>query len=143
VLVREERPNRALDILRTSATVFPRIATVCLRPPEMPGIPPGRRVDITLGGGASPDPSGTNRLAPGEIGGRLREPTEAPGGALVYVDVLEYLATEYTLETTLKFVHWLVGQVQETGSALLVSFDRRALEVRDMSRLERAFETVL
>jgi hypothetical protein len=143
VLVREERPHRALEILRGSATVFPRIATVSLRPPETPGIPPGRRVDITVGGGTTSDPSGSNRLAPGEIGGRLREPTEAPGGALVYVDALEYLATEYSLETTLKFVHWLVAQAQETGSALLVSFDRRALDVREMSRLERAFETVL
>jgi hypothetical protein len=143
VLVREERPSRALEILRASATAFPRIATVSLRPPETPGIPPGRRIDITVGGGASPDPSGANRLAPGEIGGRLREPTEAPGGALVYVDALEYLATEYSLDTTLKFVHWLVAQTQETGSALLVAFDRRALDVRDMSRLERAFDTVL
>jgi len=143
VLVREERPNRAVEILRGNATVFPRIATVSLRPPETPGIPPGRRVDITVGGGASADALGANRLAPGEIGGRLREPTEAPGGALVYVDALEYLATEYSLETTLKFVHWLVGQAQETGSALLVSFDRRALDVRDMSRLERAFETLI
>jgi len=44
---------------------------------------------------------------------------------------------------TVKFATWLVTQVQETGSALLVSFDPRALDVRDVSRLERAFETVL
>jgi hypothetical protein len=143
VLVREERPSRALEILRANAAAFPRVATVSLRPPETPGLPPGRRVDITVGGGAGADPSGSERLGPGEIGGRLREPTEAPGGALVYVDALEYLVTEYTLETTLKFVHWLVVQAQDSGSALLVSFDRRALDVRDMSRLERAFETVI
>jgi hypothetical protein len=143
MLVREERPARALEILRASAASFPRLATVSLRPPEVPGVPAERRVDLTVGSGSSADPTGDHRLAPGEIGGRLREPTEAAGGALVYVDALEYLATEYSLETTLKFVHWLVAQAQDTGSALLVSFDRRALDVRDMSRLERAFESVL
>jgi hypothetical protein len=59
------------------------------------------------------------------------------------VDALEFLATEHSLETMVKFVHWLVTQAQETGSALLVSFDPRSLDVRDVSRLERAFESVL
>ncbi len=143
VLVREERPARALEILRANATAFPRLATVSLRPPEVPVCPGTERVDLAVGGAGGNDPAGSGRLAPGEIGGRLRGPTEAPGGALVYVDALEYLATEYSLETTMKFVHWLVLQARETGSALLVSFDRRALDVREMSVLERAFETVL
>ena len=106
LLVREERPARALEILRSNIPNFPR-------------------------------------LAPGEIGGRLRDPTEAEGGALLYVDALEYLATEYSLDTTLKFVHWLAAQARETGSGLIVSFDRRALDLREMSLLERAFETVI
>jgi hypothetical protein len=143
VLVREERPGRALEILRSNAGVFPRIAVVSLRPPELLGVTPEQRLDIAVGGAGPTDSGAPPRLAPGEIGGRLRGPTESPGGALVYVDALEYLATEYSLETTLKFVHWLVAQARETGSALLVSFDRRALDLREMSLLERAFETVL
>lgn len=143
LLVREERPARAVEILRANASAFPRIAVVSLRPPEVPGVPTSHRVDLVLGGsGRAGDPD-QGRLSPGEISGRLRDPTEATGGALVYVDALEFLATEHTLETTLKFVHWLVTQAQETGSALLVSFDPRSLDVRDVSRLERAFETVL
>ncbi len=142
VLVREERPARALEILRSNAAGFPRLATVSLRPPDVPGVPPDRRIDLVVGGaGAGGSPEA--RLAPGEIGGRLRDPTEADGGALLYVDALEYLATEYSLDTTLKFVHWLVAQARETGSGLIVSFDRRALDLREMSLLERAFETVL
>lgn len=140
VLVREERPARALAILRTNLAAFPRLATVSLRPPELAGVPAERRTDITVSVSGSAD---APHLAPGEIGGRLREPTEASGGALVYVDALEFLATEYSLDTTLRFVHWLVAQVQETGSALLVSFDRRSLELREMSLLERAFQTVV
>ena len=143
VLVREERPARALEVLRVNVGAFPRVATVSIRPPEVVGLTPDRRTDLTVGGAGGPDASSVPRLAPGEIGGRLRAPTEAPGGALVYVDALEYLATEYSLDTTLKFVHWLVAQAHETGSALIVSFDKRALDVREMSLLERAFETVI
>ena len=143
LLVREERPARALEVLRANAGAFPRVATVSMRVPELPGIPPSHRVDLTVGGPGSAEAPGAAGLTPGEISGRLRDPTEAPGGALVYVDALEYLATEHGLEVTVKFAHWLVTQAQETGSALLVSFDPRSLDVRDVSRLERAFETVL
>jgi hypothetical protein len=140
VLVREPRPDRAIAILRANAGRFPRVALVSLRPPEVPGLAAEARLEISPGAADGP---GANPLTPGEIGGRLREPFSAPGGALVYVDALELLATEHTLDTTLKFVHWLVGQADETGSALLVSFDPRALDVKDLSRLERAFETVV
>jgi len=143
LLVREERPLKAVEILRANAATFPRLAVVSMRPPEVPGVPAGHRIDLTVGGPASPDAANTGGLSPGEISGRLRDPTEAPGGALVYVDALEYLATEHGLETTVKFAHWLVTQAQETGSALLVSFDPRSLDIRDVSRLERAFETVV
>lgn len=140
VLVREERPARALEILRANVHDFPRAAIVSLRPPELPGVSKERRFDIVPNGS---DLAGGARLSPGEIGGHLREPTEAPGGALVYVDALEYLAGEYGFELTLKFANWLVGQVEQTASALVVSFDRRSIDTREMSRLERAFQSVL
>jgi hypothetical protein len=143
LLVREERPTRAVEILRANATAFPRVAVVSTRPPEVPGLPADHRLDLALGGPGTSDNPNPGSLTPGEISGRLRDPTEAPGGALVYVDALEFLATEHSLETMVRFVHWLVTQVQETGSALVVSFDPRALDVRDVSRLERAFESVL
>jgi hypothetical protein len=143
VLVREERPVRAVEILRSNAGAFPRVAIVSMRPPELTGVPASHRLVLTVGSSGTSDDPNQSRLTPGEISGRLRDPTEAPGGALVYVDALEFLATEHTLDTTLKFVHWLVTQAQETGSALVVSFDPRSLDVRDVSRLERAFESVL
>lgn len=143
LLVREERPNRAVEILRANANVFPRVALVSMRPPEVPGLLPDHRLEFVVGGSGAADGPSAGAPSPGEISGRLREPTEAPGGALVYVDALEFLATEHSLDTMVKFVHWLVNQVQETGSALLVSFDPRALDIRDVSGLERAFENVL
>lgn len=143
VLVREERPARALEVLRANAGSFPRVVLVSQRPPEVPGLAAGQRIEIVVAAAGTSGAENGGRLAPGEIGGRLRGPTESPGGALVYVDALEFLASEYSLDTTLKFVHWLVTQVEATGSALLVSFDRRSLDLKEMSLLERAFATVL
>ncbi len=138
VLVREERPQRAVDAVRAYAGLYPRTVLVSMRPPSLPELPPDRRVEIDLGGSAL----GGIR-SPGEIGGELRGPLEAPGGALVYVDALEFLVTEHTLDTTLRFVTWLVNRVAETGSALVVSFDRRSLDLQGLSRLEKPFGLVV
>jgi len=140
LLIREERPVRALALLRETAAQFPRVVLLSLHPPELPDLRPDQRIVIPIGpGGDGPDRAAPG---PGEIGGRLREPTEAPGGALVYLDALEFLATEHSLETTLRFVQWLGSQVSSTGSALLASVDPRALDLKDQSRLERAFQAV-
>ncbi|HLM91853.1 MAG TPA: hypothetical protein VK424_07405 [Thermoplasmata archaeon] len=141
VLVREERPARALEILRANVADFPRVAVVSLHPPSVPGLAAENLVEISPTGGG--DALGAALPTPGEISGRLRAPTELAGGALVYVDALEFLATEHTLEMTLRFVNWLVTQVHDTGSALVVSFDPRSLDLKDASRLERAFQSVL
>jgi hypothetical protein len=143
LLVREERPTRALEILRTNAGAYPRVVLVSQRPPETPGVTTGHRLEILVGPGADSGALASAGLGPGEIGGRLREPLESPGGALVYLDALEYLVTEFSVDTTLKFVHWLVTQVEATNSALLVCFDRRALDLKDLSLLERSFSTVV
>lgn len=140
LLIREERPRRAVDLLRETAQRFPRVVLLSLHPPDLPELRPEQRIVIPItSGGEGPDRAAPG---PGEIGGRLREPTEAPGGALVYLDAIEFLATEHSLETTLRFVQWLGNQVSTTGSALLVSVDPRSLELRDLSRLERAFQSV-
>ncbi len=139
VIIREERPSRAVEILRANIHEYPRTVIVSLRPPELPGLSKERRTDVVPSGS---ELAGGNKLSPGEIGGHLRGPTESPGGALVYVDALDYLASEYGLDLTLKFAQWLVGQVEQTSSALVVSFDKRALDTREMSRLERPFQTV-
>jgi hypothetical protein len=67
---------------------------------------------------------------------------EDHSGALVYLDALEFLGTEYSLETTLKLVNWLTTQIQGTSSAMIVSADRDALDSRDRSRLQRSFSIV-
>jgi hypothetical protein len=138
LLVREERPRRALEILQSEAARFPRVAIVSLRPPDLPRVPSDRTTVISV---RDPGSGPQGRLTPGEVGGRLKAPTEE--GALVYVDALEFFVTEDGAELTFRFVNWLVEQVQRTGSALLVSFDVRALDAKEASRLERAFAQVV
>ena len=89
LLVREERPARAVEVLRANVHDFPRAALVSLRPPELPGVSKERRVDIVPNGS---DLAGGARLSPGRSAATCGNPRRLPGGALVYVDALEYLA---------------------------------------------------
>jgi len=139
VLVREARPERAVELLRQSRRAFPRLALVSLRPPDLAD-PAVETIVVPVREGGS---AAANPLAPGEILGRLRAPLDAPGGALVYVDALEFLVTEQGPELMLRFTRWLVEEVQRSGSALLVSYDPRALAGTDASRLERLFGEVV
>lgn len=139
MLVREERPNRALELLRGNLGRYPRVVLVSLRSLELDPMSPGRVVEIPV---RTPGTASADHLTPGEVGGRLKAPTEQDGGALVYVDALEFFVTEEGPDVTIRFVHFLVDQVRRTGSALLVSFDPRSLELKDQSRLERAFGQV-
>ncbi len=138
VLVREARPERAVELLRASRRAFPRLALVSLRPPELSDPTVETVVVAVREGGSAPG----GHVSPGEVAGRLRAPLEARGGALVYVDALEYFVGEEGPELTLRFARWLVEQVQQTGSALIVSYDPRSLAVTDASRLERLFGEV-
>ncbi len=139
VLVRESRPERAVELLRRSRRSFPRLALVSLRPPDL-GDPGLTTVVVSV---RDPGGSSGGHLTPGEVAGRLRAALEAPGGALVYVDALEFFVGEEGPEVTLRFARWLVEQVQGGSSALLVSYDPRALAVTDASRLERLFGEIV
>ncbi|HYB62864.1 MAG TPA: hypothetical protein VEE86_00370 [Thermoplasmata archaeon] len=139
VLVREARPERAVELLRSSRAAFPRLVLVSLRPPEL-GDPKVETIVVAV---RDPGGSSAGHLSPGEVAGRLREPLEAPGGALVYVDALEFFVGEEGPEVTLRFARWLVEEVQSRASALIVSYDPRALAGTDASRLERLFGEVV
>ncbi|MCI4350649.1 MAG: DUF835 domain-containing protein [Thermoplasmata archaeon] len=142
-LVREERPARAIEMVRQNASKRPRLVAISIHPPEFGDLPPGRLEVVRLGPsgpGGRPDDHGP---APGEIGGRVREATEAEGGALVYFDGIEFLVTEFGLETTLKFVNWLTTQASRSGSVVVASVDPRTLSDGDLHRLQRAFTSVV
>ncbi|MGP8077470.1 MAG: hypothetical protein ACLQD8_00305 [Thermoplasmata archaeon] len=142
LLVREPRPTRAVEILRSAARAFPRVAIVSLHPPDVPGLPPERRIEILPQDPTSIDGTG-GRTGLSELGGKLKGPTEAAGGALVYLDALEYYVAEEGAETTIRAIHWLIGKMRTTGSTLLVSCDTRSMAPTDGVRLERAFPVVL
>ncbi|MFZ1024271.1 MAG: DUF835 domain-containing protein, partial [Thermoplasmata archaeon] len=142
-LVKEQRPERAIRMVEQALPSFPRLVVVSLHPPTFSGQTDAATTTIKLGANQSSEPGGEGSVSPGEIGGRLRAPTEASGGALIFLDGLEYLVTENGLEMIARFVNWLVAQVQTTGSALVVSLDPSALDLKDLSRLQRAFNIVL
>lgn len=142
VLVRETRPARALELLRASASAYPRVVIVSTHPSEITGIAPERRTDIAPGGTAGESGSSTP-ISLSELGGRLRTPTESGGGALVYFDAVEYYVTQEGSDTATRFAHWLAGQVRMNRSAFLVSYDSRSMDPKDASRFERAFTLVV
>jgi hypothetical protein len=141
-LVLEERPARALEMLRRSIGKYPRLVVISLHPPDLETTAPGRVELIRLGpsgpGGRTDDHGPT----PGEIGGRVREATEKEGGAVVYIDGVEFLITEFGVETTLRFVNWLTTQASHTASVLVASADPQTLTSGDLHRLQRAFTSV-
>lgn len=139
LLVCEERPRTGLEVVRANLGRFPRVVLVSPGVPDV-GLAGSDRqlaIDVRNSGTAAPD-----HLTPGEVLGRLKEPTESDGGALVYVDALEFFVTAEGLEVTQRFAQRLVEQVGRTGSALVVSFHPRSLEAKDQSRLERTFAQV-
>ncbi|HEV2230676.1 MAG TPA: DUF835 domain-containing protein [Thermoplasmata archaeon] len=137
VLFREERPARAIEALERSQSGFPRLLLITIHPPTLSTASEGK-AEIVRVAPASNDP-GRSGISPGEIGGRLRAATESPGGALVYLDALEFLTTEYSVETSLKFLHFATTQAIDSRSALIASVDPNALDPRDLSRVQRAF----
>jgi hypothetical protein len=141
-LFREDRPRHALAFVSRAGGEYGRILCVTTSPPEFAGVPRNRVEVLRL---ALPSPGlgvSEGELDPGGLGGRIKEATEAGGGALVYLDALEVMSTEYSLDTTLKFVNFVTAQVARTGSAFVASVDPGTLEDRDFRRLQRSFNIV-
>jgi hypothetical protein len=141
-LFREDRPAHALSFVIHAASEYARILCITTKPPEFSGVPKNRIEILRL---ALPSPGSAiseGELDPGGLGGRVKEATEASGGALVYFDALEVMGTEYSLDTTLKFVNFVTAQVANTGSVFVASVDPGTLEDRDLRRLQRSFNIV-
>ena len=141
-LFREDRPGHAVTFVNRAGNEYARILCITTKPPEFSGVPKNRIEVLRL---ALPSPGSSiseGELDPGGLGGRIKEATEASGGALVYLDALEVMGTEYSLDTTLKFVNFVTAQVANTGSVFVASVDPGTLEERDLRRLQRSFNIV-
>ena len=137
----ETRPGAALDFVADHAPRFPRLVALSRRRPSHPKLANDRWTFLALGGGG-PSPGETSTYDPGGASGRVREATEAVGGALVYLDAVETLVTDFGLDVTLRFVSFLINQAQRTQSVLVVSEDRGALPPAEQSRFQRLFNIV-
>jgi hypothetical protein len=143
-LVLEERPERALALLKDGAGRFGRVVLVTFHPPDLAGLPADRVTVLPVGvagvGGAATD----GALPIPVIAGRLREAVGGPGGTLVYVDALEVVATgDGGVDAMLRFIQFVVGEVGRSRSALVVSAAPRSFDERTRSLLERSFHVVV
>jgi hypothetical protein len=135
-LFREPQPQRALELLQRGASRCERVLWISVRPPPtLPGSPPVDWIHPTPSR-TGPE-AGAGALDPGAIAGRVN--SAGDGAVAVYLDALEFLATEYTWETTLRFAHWLAGWPVGRAGTVVVSIDPRTLDERNLHRLESAF----
>ncbi len=137
-LIREERPARAVALADASAAGFPRVIAISLRPPPFARVPAERVAFVQVASGEVPG----SVSDPGRLAGTIRSAAEAEGGALVYFDAFDTLATEAGVDTMLKFVTWLTSEATATHSAVIVSVDPATLDGTVLSRLQRAFKFV-
>ncbi len=143
-LVFEERPARALRLLRGAARQFSSIVLVSFHLPDVSGLPRERLKVLPVGVPDAGGPAADGSLSPQVIAGRIREAASADGGTLVYVDALEVMATgDGGVDAMLRFVQWAASEVVRTRSALIVSAGPRSFDERTKSLLQRSFNMVL
>jgi len=136
-LVAEPRPDRALRLLADAASRYPRVVVVAFHPPALPAVPPEKVTLLPVG--VAGTGGGATGLGPEVIAGRIREATTGTGGAVVYVDALEVLATEGPPDAMLRFIQWTAQEVARTGSILIASVGPESFDARTRSTLARAF----
>ncbi|MFZ0699244.1 MAG: hypothetical protein WAN74_03525 [Thermoplasmata archaeon] len=137
-LVNEPHPSRALALVAAVLADFPRTILLSLHPPALPGLPAARRVELSLTSASAPGEV-ARPIPLGQIGGRLRE--AMAGGALVYTDALDFLLAEEPTDTMVQFAAWLTDEARSTGSAVVVSIDAAALDLKQFTRIQRTFST--
>ena len=138
LLVLEPRPGAAVAVATASASRFSRLLVVSFHAPAFSAVTGDRlRVVSVRSGGAD-----AGVLGPSELAGRVREVMEGAGGALVYLDAFEILASDAGFEPMLKFITWLNSAAPASGSAVIVSLDPGTLEPRSLSLLQRTFTSV-
>jgi hypothetical protein len=135
----EPRPARGPASVAQNHRAFRKVVSIGTFPPEFSGVPAEKLLFLRLGPAEPAGASTSETLTPGQVLGEVRSLVEAGLPVLVYLDAVEFLMTEESAETTLKFVNWLTGEVSGTPSALVASVDPGALSATDRSRLQRSF----
>ena len=140
-LLREDRPRRAVELLRVSAPRFRRVILISQRPPELPGVPVDAVESIVPAGARADGTVSPGAMDPGTFAGRIRAAVDG-GSALVYIDSIEFLVTEYPIDFSMRVVSWIADYASKNGSALVAALAPGTLAPRDVSLLERAFHIV-
>jgi hypothetical protein len=141
-LFTEERPRRGREFALRVASDHPVVLWVSLQEPPAIGRGPAEGFTAlrpTLR--ATPDGRGAS-LGPPEISSEINRATEAGGRVLVYLDVLESLATEFQADVAVRFAAWLAAWAREHEATAVVSVDAKALPEMEFRRLQKAFDVV-
>jgi hypothetical protein len=137
VLVREARPDRAVELLRRSAPNFRRVVLVSRRPPEIPGANVTAIVPAARAGGDG----GRGALEPEVLAGQIDQ-FVSEGSVLTYLDEVEFLTSEYGVGPTIQILQWFTSRAIQNGSAVVACLHPNALNPRELSTVERAFQIV-
>jgi hypothetical protein len=141
-LFTEERPRRGREFALRVAADHPVVLWVSLQEP--PAIGRGAAEGFTAlrpTVRATPDGRGAS-LGPPEISSEINRATEGGSRVLVYLDVLETLATEFQADVAVRFAAWLAAWAREHEATAVVSVDAKALPEMEFRRLQKAFDVV-
>lgn len=136
ILVREERPRRAVALAQEAAPRFSRVLVVSSDPPAFPRVAAESLRVFSVG---SADAGPTLESIAGQMGREI--PPE--GGGLIYVDALETIALKDGPDTAVRFVLWLLDRARDARCAVVAAVHPRVLPPKDEGLLERAFQVVL
>lgn len=139
----EGRPARSVEFVAQHQARFARVVWISVHPPpERADLPAERirllRVSPRIGGGTA----GATAFGPEQIAGEVQEAIADGSAALVYLDAVEFLATEYQTEGMHRLVNFLASRVAGTPSVFVASVDPDSLAPTDRSRLGHTFGTV-
>jgi hypothetical protein len=134
VLVREVRPERAIELVRKSAPSYRSVVLVSRRPPDVPGASVTTIVPAARAGGGDP-----GALEPEVFAGRIAD-LVAQGSVLTYLDEVEFLASEYGAAPTIQILQWFTSRAVANGSSVVAVVHPNAFAAREMSTVERAFQ---
>jgi hypothetical protein len=139
----EARPQRSVDFVAANLGRFPRLLWISIHPPPgRPDLPPEKLTALRVGPRLSAPTAGEGTLGPEQIAGQVQDAVAEPGGALVYLEAVEFLSTEYQTEGMHRLVNFIASKVVGTTSVFVASVDPDALAPTDRSRLGHSFGTV-
>jgi hypothetical protein len=139
----ERRPGLAVQCLASSHAGYALVLVISQHPPELKEVPRAK-MEVIRPRSSKPEMGPSPQTADlGQIAARISSALETPAGVLIYIDALEFLLTENSVETTLKFVNWITNQVANSPNTVIACVDPDALGPEARGRFQRSFNILV